>query len=487
MKKNYFRLIFALVFFVPVLESCYPMRNSKGGGQRVTVSGPRKINPADVALPPGYKIEALATGLTFPTGVTTDANGNVYAVEAGYSYGEVIEIPRLVRIEKDGKITPIASGTKNGPWNGVTFYQGNFYVAEGGEMEGGKILRISPEGSITTLVQNLPSIGDHHTNGPVIGPDGYIYFGQGTATNSGVVGTDNAEFGWLKRKPEFHDIPCKDITLVGQNFESENVLKVNSKEIVSTGAFLPFGTKATSGQVIKGSVPCTGAIMRIPLTGGNPELVAWGLRNPYGLAFTPAGQLYITENGYDVRGSRPIWGTADCLWAIETGKWYGWPDYSAGLPLNTSSFNDPGHKRPEFLLKEHPNPVPKPAAMLGVHSSSNGFDFSTSADFGYPGQAFVAQFGDMAPNVGKVLGPVGFKIVRVNVQNGVIEEFAANIGKDNGPSSMFGLGGLERPVAARFSPDGKALYIADFGILTMTEQGPNPQKNTGVIWKITKK
>ena len=45
-----------------------------------------------------------------------------------------------------------------------------------------------------------PAYGDHHTNGPVI-KDGYIYFSTGTATNAGVVGPDNAEFGWLKRFP----------------------------------------------------------------------------------------------------------------------------------------------------------------------------------------------------------------------------------------------------------------------------------------------
>jgi hypothetical protein len=48
--------------------------------------------------------------------------------------------------------------------------------------------------------------------------DGYIYFGQGTATNSSVVGEDNKEFGWLLRRKDFHDIPCRDIILNGQNY-----------------------------------------------------------------------------------------------------------------------------------------------------------------------------------------------------------------------------------------------------------------------------
>jgi hypothetical protein len=44
---------------------------------------------------------------------------------------------------------------------------------------------------------------------------------------------------------------------------------------------------------------------------------------------------------------------------------------------------------------------------------------------------------------------------------------------------------LERPVAARFDPSGSALYIVDFGVLSMTP-GPAPQKETGVLWKITR-
>src|SRR5436190_37325 len=130
-------------------------------------------------------------------------------------------------------------------------HEGNFYVAEGGEMEGGRILKISPDGKVTVLVSGLPSFGDHHTDGPVVGPDGWLYFGQGTASNSGIVGEDNAKFGWLKRHPDFHDIPGEDIILTGQNFSTPDVAH-GSPQKVLTGAFLPFGTSSTPNQVIKG-------------------------------------------------------------------------------------------------------------------------------------------------------------------------------------------------------------------------------------------
>jgi glucose/arabinose dehydrogenase len=301
------------------------------------------------------------------------------------------------------------------------------------------------------------------------------------------VGEDNAQFGWLSRKKDFHDIPCGDITLSGQNYSSPNVLTEDPNDKTNTGAYVPFGTSTTPGQVIKGQLPCTGSVLRMPVGGGNIELVAWGFRNPFGLAVSPDGRLFVTENGYDDRGSRPVWGTGDVLWEVKQGMWYGWPDFSAGKAIsNDGEFEVPGEKKVKPVLQKYPNLPPKPAAIFGVHSASNGFDFSKSAEFGFNGEAFVAQFGDMAPKVGKVLFPVGFKIVRVDVNTGVIRDFATNKGKRNGPATWQKSGGLERPVSVKFDPSGKTLYVVDFGIMKVTQQGPQPQMNTGVVWKITK-
>jgi glucose/arabinose dehydrogenase len=165
--------------------------------------------------------------------------------------------------------------------------------------------------------------------------------------------------------------------------------------------------------------------------------------------------------------------------------WYGWPDFAGGVPL--PAFEPPGDPAPAFVLAEHPNEPPFPAALLGVHSSSNGFDFSRNAVFGFVGDAFVAQFGDMAPGAGKVLAPVGFQVVRVEVDTGTVHGFAANEGSKVGPASRRGGGGFERPVAARFSPDGTALYVVDFGVLITGKQGPVAYPNTGVLWRISKR
>ncbi len=314
--------------------------------------------------------------------------------------------------------------------------------------------------------------------------DGYVYFGQGTATNSGIVGNDNAAFGWLYRFEDFHDIPCGDIVVNAINSKTENVLTEDDDDVAVTGPFSPYNNKVEPGQVIPGAIPCNGAVMRVPVEGGELEVVAWGFRNPYGLAVAPDGQIYVTDNSYDVRGSRPVWGTGDVLFKLEQGAWYGWPDYNGRLPV--TELEVPGEDDPKKILRNDPGTPPKPVAKLGVHSSSNGISFSKNRDFGFEGQAFIAQFGDMAPGVGKVLSPVGYRVVRVDVETGIVEDFATNKAKKNGPASWLETGGLERPVSVQFSPDGTALYITDFGILATGEEGPNPVKKTGVVWKVTK-
>ncbi|MFL5554949.1 MAG: PQQ-dependent sugar dehydrogenase [Gemmatimonadaceae bacterium] len=475
-------VIAILVGAALAFNNIYRFRRSHGAGTG-SAELPRAVAAGDVSLPPGYEIDAVATGLTFPTAVALDDAGRLHVIEAGYVYGEKWTTPRLLRVEPEGRLVEVARGTKP-PWTGVSFSNGAFLIAEGGARDGGRIIRVTPDGTTTVLVDSLPSMGDHHVNRAVAGPDGSIYFSIGTATNSGVVGEDNWEFGWLKRHPTFHDIPCRDITLAGKNYETRDVRAADSAGRATTGAFVPFGTPTTPGQVIRGSVPCSGSVLRVASNGGPPDLVAWGFRNPYGLSFAPDGTLYITENGFDIRGSRGIFGGADHLYRIETGKWYGWPDFAGGIPVAQERFKPEGKPQPSALLAALPNPPPQPVARLAVHSSSNGFDFSTNQAFGHVGEAFIAQFGDMTPKTGKVWAPVGARVVRVDLKTGDVRDFIINKGKTHGPASEIGSKGIERPVDARFGPGGSELYITDFGIMTVSDKGPAAREKTGVIWRV---
>jgi glucose/arabinose dehydrogenase len=182
-----------------------------------------------------------------------------------------------------------------------------------------------------------------------------------------------------------------------------------------------------------------------------------------------------------------VWGNADWLWRVTPGTWYGWPDHADGRPIAQERYRPVGHESvPVMLLAGHPNPPPQPVAYFAVHSSSNGIDFSRNPAFGFVGNAFVAQFGDQSPDVGKVVHPVGYKVVRVDVKTGVIHDFAANFGRDNGPASKLKSGGLERPVSVRFDRAGKSLYVVDFGIMLMGMEEYKPKHGTGVLWRITR-
>src|SRR5690606_24206741 len=75
------------------------------------------------------------------------------------------------------------------------------------------------------------------------------------------------------------------------------------------------------------------------------------------------------------------------------------------------------------------------------------------------------------------------KVVRVDPDTGVVIDFMVN--RDpSGPASYTGTAGLERPISAKFSPDGSELYVVDFGVMTMSEQGPAPRVGTGVVWRV---
>lgn len=95
-------------------------------------------------------------------------------------------------------------------------------------------------------------------------------------------------------------------------------IRVNDR--ARTGAYMPFGKPSTPGQTVEGQLPCSGAVFKTdlksiqPNTNNRPyELVAWGFRSPYGFAVSNAGDLYVTENGFDERGSRPIFEAGDVL------------------------------------------------------------------------------------------------------------------------------------------------------------------------------
>jgi len=444
--------------------------------------GPRGYNPEDILLPEGYVAELVASGFNTPVHCCFDDEGYCYVVESGH---KVEAVPRILKVDTQTGTwetfftLPEEQWIKGAAVTGACWHKGFLYV-----MNTDTLLRIGPDRKSEKILTDLAGRGDHQMNHPIIGPDEKIYFGAGCATNCGVVGADNFGFEWLPKFPEFHDVPAKDVRLAGRNYKARNVLG-DIRDTVETGAYMPFGVPSHSGQVIQGHVKCNGAILRCDLDGSNLEVVAWGLRNPYGLAFRNDGQLFATEHGMDERGARYVVDDPDDFYEIKKDEWYGWPDFASGILCDDPYWGEGGHGR-EPVLAEFPNPnPPKPFTSFQTHVAANGFDFARAPGFGFEGDAFVACFGDLAPitTLTKATVPAGFKVVRVDMKTGQVFDFAVN--KMTGPASKLPHDGFERPSHCEFGPDG-SLYVVDFGIIHIApERGAiRQQVGTGSLWRI---
>lgn len=454
-------------------------------------------------VPPGYRVEILLADLTYPTSLEFDDRGNIYVAEAGYAYGDLAAPARIWRISPRGELRIVADQL-NGPVNGVLWHESALYISHRG-----KISALQADGSLQDLVTGLPSHGDHQNNQMSVGPDGKIYFGVGTVTNSGVVGLDNIyPYLWLTQYPDLHDIPAQDIELNDITFTTPDALTVLARQggmvttgaavrrllaredplLVQTSAFQPFGK---AEERIEGAVKANGTILRMNPDGSALEVYAWGLRNPYGVAWGPDGRLYVADLGFDERGSRPIGNAPDVIWQVREGGWYGWPDYAGGKPVTDREFRSSRGNPPQMLLKEHP-PVEKPFLTRPPHASPTKIDFSTSDEFGFEGQMFFTEFGSGTPVTAPGKVKAGAEVVRVDMATKAVQPFFGLRHESRGPSGYenTATAGPRHPVAVKFSPDGRTLYVVDFGAMAAYPAGAGPVVHpfpgTGVIWRVSR-
>lgn len=432
----------------------------------------RKIDPNDILLPRGYKIEAYAQGLNTPACILFAEEGEIYIADTGYTNGRPVILKQV-----NGNFEFFADNF-NVPLIGITYLEGDIYVAHKGT-----ISVLKKDGSRQDILNGLPSSGDYSNCKVGFGPDGKMYFGQGTATNSGVVGLDN---NWLYSYPFFHDYPGSNILLYGQNFETKNILTPYGNETTSTGAFSPFGESNNPYSVKRNVIRASGGVLKANLDGTQLELVAWGLRATSYVKFDNAGRLFVASDGFDIRGSRPIANAPDEFQLITPGTWYGWPDYCGGEPVTLPKFRPEGARQPEFLIANHPGVPPRPFAVFQNNSTIIGFDFNYNNNFGTYGDAYIAEFGFVAPFTYESSEPpytgVGHRVSKIDMKTGAVSTFAIN--KSGYPAYLTDGGGLNRPADIAFGPDG-ALYIVDMGANLVND--PNTFiPNTGVIWKVTR-
>jgi glucose/arabinose dehydrogenase len=530
---------------------------------------------SDIIVPPGFKVSVFATGLNSPTGIAFLGNSQkfeVYVLESGHGIPSICNeqgssmvggefsptnpfTPDILvfnqnggaAIRKLGKPTAPGVGFQTaGPAIDIAFERGlqggrlfasdsNQATHAAGQNNSSRIVTVDPmTGKVTPFITGLPT-GDHPTEQFAF--DGrFIYWSQGSTTNSGVVGRDNG--GGANQQ----DIPCQDIVLSQNVFDSGGTPDVKTSGYSAFGVQRPGATVKAFESALHHGV-CDGAILRAQLNAANPadtiEPFSWGYRNGYAIRFAPnnhplAGGLLVGEDGADERGARPSNNAPDSLQLARqnddgTPDYHGWPDRYGFLPTSQAVFNPVGGPGddlctsppntpfpaciPTVLAKDvpiadvlagPPQQITSPLAIEAADSSFTGIDFvpksfvrdpaedgaalyTLEGDFGFS----KANATDPAPEVGHEVKLINFDTKPLALK---IQRFAHN--KEFEQSFVSGSAGFNRLTNVKFGPDGCA-YVVDYGAVRDFGQsdpaakfitpgdGPLVQiPHTGVIWKI---
>lgn len=471
---------------------------TRATGETVQLPTPArpKLDPHDISVPDGYQVEAVLAGLSFPTDIAFDEDSTLYISEGGSTWPTRPAPPRrILRLDPSGTLAEFAGEVMPGP-RGLAVHDGGLYVA----VKGGYFSEVHRYDLKTkekkVIIGTMPDGGWHEPGGPAFGPDGLMYFSQGSVSLQGVV----LPYGFtedIAKHPNAHDVPGQDVTLTGNNVWSRDP-RTPIPFMVATGPFKPYGVPASKGEVVKGEFWCNTGVWRSKPDGSDPELLCWGIRNPFGIAISEQGEVYVSDNDFEEKGDRAIAEDPDGIWhirnarqpygSVKTPDWYGFPDICKdGLPAWAPE-HLPNRGIPAEPMIESPPRWAGPAAYLEKpHSCMTKMDFSRSDDFGHRGDLFVAEWGSMAPlntNRPEALDH-GFRIVRVDVATGRGEAFVRN--HQPGPASYHpDSGGIERPVSCKFSPDGRSLYVLDFGVASVSESLMVSYAHTGALWRVTR-
>ena len=411
--------------------------------------------------------ELVGDGWHFPTSIALGSDGVLYVAESGLPFAGAPDGGRVWRIESTGERALLADDLR-APVNGLTLHGGALYVSEGGQP--GRITRLGLDGSRKTVLDDLPGPGNYHTNMAVVGPDDKLYFSQGSLTNLGIVGLDAYAIGWLRRLPHGHDVPGYPVTLAGVDATTADPTSSDPQAQATTGGFSPFGTPSQQGQSVPAGLPATAAVMRCELDGSNLELVAWGLRNAYGLGFLPDGRLLAVDQGADDRGSRAVGQAPDLLFEVHAGRWYGWPDFIGGVPVTDQRFVPERGERPTMLLTGHGRlpPPEEPLLEFAPHAAAVKFDV-VPENGEHAGDLYVALFGDEVPMTAPNGPRVGRSVARVDTARWTVHPLAP------GPA--------RRPIDVRIDARAGWVYVLDFGEFEMTDAGVDANAGSGAIWR----
>jgi len=215
-----------------------------------------------------YSTTAVAQGLVAPWALDFAKDGAIWLTER----------PGRVRVIRNGQLLPdpaltlnvsTASGCEDGLL-GLALKEPNaylYYTYNGGATN--RVSRFTIEGDKLSgeqvILDGIPGGSCYHFGGRLkFGPDGYLYL------------------------------------TTGEGFVASRAADPNN---------------------------LSGKILRVHEDGSGREMYAWGFRNPQGLAFDPAGRLYVSNNG-------PTGDLGLCCHdevdLVQQGQFYGWPAWAGG-------------------------------------------------------------------------------------------------------------------------------------------------------------
>ena len=484
----------------------------------IPVAARKPFDRRAVEYPSGFVLTPVVRGLDQPTAICFDpdrddllvAESGVDGSEPhifGYHLGDGGKYFNLYPFGRTVSFFPTGF-VIYGPVGGMVVHHGRVYVSHRDRDGRGVITAFGRDGTHTTIVANLPAQGDYGVTDLCVNK-GRLYFGIGTATNSGVVGLDNFAQGWLRRYPDVCDQvysfenPPLPWVLNGSRFNTPNPRAgLGQPDVVVTTPFQPFG-HGNQSRIRPASIP-NGAVCSVALDdGGEPQVMSTGLHNPRGLAVDEFSHLFATNDGMQLRGTRPILSDPDVMIHLSNDAFYGWPDLSTdGRHVTEPTFAPPisfllpsGYSEVTTLVNDaasglHPAPFgDNLAAIFPSLSGASKLAFVPEAGpfKRWAGQAVVALDGDRAPFASgglPLLGFVGGKVSLVNVDDHRAGDFVYNTAARPASRQPYGTVALERPCDVKFDPRDGSLYVLDFGQMENDSAVPRYHDGTGAIYRL---
>jgi glucose/arabinose dehydrogenase len=310
-------------------------------------------------VPPGFAVQALATGLSNPRNVYPLANGDVLVVESDRVGSEPVDRPKdpirdfIMSMAHGGGGAKETSGTSGKPQR-ITLLRD----ADG---DGKAELK-------TVLVD--------HLNSPfgvaLVGGDLYV------ANTDGIV-----RFPFTPGQTQITAAPQKVIDLPAGLIDHHWTKSLTASP---DGSKLYAGVGSNSNIQERGPEAETNraAIWEIDPKTGAYRVFASGLRNPNGLTFYPGSNtLWTVVNERDELGPNLV---PDYMTSVRPGAFYGWPYSYYGQHV------DPRVRpqRPDLVGKAIP-----PDYALSSHVAALGLAFYTGSSFPalFRGGAFVGEHG----------------------------------------------------------------------------------------------